>query len=108
MNQDEVLTAAVSRASVAEVLADYSWLWEDERLTIPIQPEEYYAVAVEANGNLTLAHRTSGRVLLFAPDYAFTGVTPLNGCPPYSLLTFDHEPDLAAWIESCANRWRSA
>lgn len=108
MNQNGVLTAGVSLTSVSDVLADYSWLWEDDRLTIPIQAEEYYVVAVEANGNLTLAHRSSGQLLLFAPDHAFTGVTPLKGCPPYSLLTFDHEPDLATWIERCAAGWRDA
>ncbi|MGW7679184.1 hypothetical protein ACWGID_00495 [Kribbella sp. NPDC054772] len=105
MNQDEVLTADAASTSVSDVLADYSWLWEGEGLTIPIQPEEYYAVAVEANGNLTLAHRQSGELLLFAPDHAFAGVTPLPDCPPYSLLAFDAEPTLQAWIENCAGRW---
>ncbi|WP_328332157.1 hypothetical protein OHA70_13325 [Kribbella sp. NBC_00382] len=108
MNQDEILTPTVAQTSVADVLADYSWLWEDDGLTLPIQPNEYYAVAVEANGNLTLAHRRTGELLLFAPDHAFTGATPLTGCPPYSLLTFDQLPDLAAWIEDCAAGWRYA
>jgi len=36
--------SAAARTPISDVLADYSWLWEDERLTIPIQPE-YYAVA---------------------------------------------------------------
>lgn len=62
-------------------------------------------MAVEANGNLTLAHRSSGHLLLFAPDDAFEGVTPLPGCPPYSLMTIDNAPDLAAWIERCAEAW---
>lgn len=107
MNQDQVLTAAATQISVSDVLADCSWLWDDDGLTIPIQPEEYYVVAVEANGNLTLAHRQSGQLLLFAPDHAFTGVTPLPGCPPYSLFSFDNEPNLAAWIEVCAGGWRN-
>lgn len=109
MNQNQILTRdAFTQTSVSDVLADYSWLWEDDGLTVPIQPDEYYAVAVEANGNLTLAHRSTSQLLLFAPDHSFTGVTPLTGCPPYSLLTFDHEPDLAAWIENCAEAWRYA
>ncbi|MFC5265119.1 hypothetical protein ACFPJ1_23655 [Kribbella qitaiheensis] len=72
---------------------------ESRWIDYPIQPDEYYAVAVEANGNLTLVDRESGRLLLFAPDHALTGVTPLPGCPPYSLLTFDDAHDLGAWIE---------
>ncbi|WP_026404941.1 hypothetical protein [Actinomadura rifamycini] len=105
-NQDQVLTAEVARIRVSNVLADYAWLWENDGLKIPIDPDEYYAVAVEANGNLTLAHRDSGRLLLFAPDHAFDDVTPLDGSPPYSLLTIDGVPDLAAWIEVCAAAWR--
>ncbi|WP_255658392.1 hypothetical protein [Actinoplanes sp. L3-i22] len=101
-NQNEVLTAEAQRVRVADVLRDYAWLWADDGLTIPIDADEYYAAAVEANGNLTLVRREDGRLLLFAPDHAFSGVTPLPGCPPYSLLTIDEIPDLATWIEVCA------
>jgi hypothetical protein len=105
-NQNEVLTVDAISVPIAGVLADYAWLWEDANLAVSINPDEYYAVAVEANGNLTLAHRDDGRLLLFAPDHAFTGVTPLAGCPPYSLLTIDEVPDLATWVEVCATAWR--
>lgn len=99
LNQDEILTATASRTPVSDSLAAYSWLWEDDGLAIPIQPDEYYVVAVEANGNLTLVHRESGQLLLFAPDHAFDRVTPMPGCPEYSLLTFDDVCDLGTWIE---------
>jgi hypothetical protein len=105
-NQNEVLTVDATGVRVAEVLADYAWFWKEDGLEVPIDPDEYYAVAVEANGNLTLAHRGDGRLLLFAPDHAFDGVTPLAGCPPYSLLTIDDVPDLATWIEVSAKVWR--
>ena len=104
-NQDEVLTASAARLPLGPVLDDYAWLWQGDGLQMPIEPSEYYVVAVEANGNLTLAHRSSGHLLLFAPDHAFEGVTPLPGCPPYSLMTIDDAPDLAAWIELCAEAW---
>jgi hypothetical protein len=104
-NQNEVLTGYAARVPFADMLTAYAWVWEDDGLDIPINPDEYYAVAVEANGNLTLAHRTDGRLLLFAPDHAFDGVTPLAGCPPYSLLTIDDVPDLTTWIEVCAAAW---
>ncbi|SBT40765.1 hypothetical protein [Micromonospora auratinigra] len=106
INQNEVLTVDAAHVPVAGVLADYAWLWEDHGVEIPINPDEYNAVAVEGNGNLTLAHRDDERLLLFAPDHAFANVTPLAGSPPYSLLTIDHVPDLAAWIEVCAAAWR--
>ena len=104
-NQNEVLTAAAARVPAAEVLADYAWVWHDNGLQVPAV-DAYYVVAVEANGNLTLAHRQDGQLLLFAPDHAFDGVTALAGCPPYSLLTIDTVPDLTTWIEVCAAAWR--
>ncbi|MEV1249007.1 hypothetical protein [Nonomuraea sp. NPDC049750] len=105
-NQNQVLTLDAARVRIADVFAAYTWLWEDAGLEVPIDPDEYYAVAVEANGNLTVAHRSNGRLVLFAPDHAFTHVTPLAGSPPYSLLTMDKVPDLATWIEVCAAAWR--
>ena len=105
-NQNEVLTVEATGVRVADVLSDYAWLWEDNGLELAVEPEDYYVVAVEANGNLTLAHREDGRLLLFAPDHAFANVTPLAGSPPYSLLTIDHLHDLASWIEECAAAWR--
>ncbi len=104
-NQNQVLTADAARVGVADIFTDFAWLWKEDGLEMPIQPRDYYAVAVEANGNLTLAHRDNGRLLLFAPDHAFTGVTPLAGCPPYSLLTIDDVPDVSTWIEVCAAAW---
>jgi hypothetical protein len=107
LNQDQVLTAEAANTDLAAVLSSYDWLWEDTGGEPPIQVDEYYVVAVEANGNLTLVRRESGQVLLFAPDHAFDGVTPLPGCPPYSLLTIDDAPDLATWIEACARPWHA-
>jgi len=105
-NQDEVLTPAAAREPFGDALDAYSWVWEQDGRTVPIDAGDYYAVAVEGNANLTLARRDDGRLLLFAPDHAFDGVTPLAGCPPYSLLTFDDMPDLGTWIEVCAAAWR--
>ncbi|MBB6351363.1 hypothetical protein FHU36_007946 [Nonomuraea muscovyensis] len=105
-NQNEVLTASASELTTGDLLTGYTWLWEDEGLEIPINPAEYYTVAVEANGNLTLAHREDGRLLLFAPDHSFEHVTRLEGAPPYSLYTINDVPDLATWIEVCSAAWR--
>lgn len=100
--QECVLTVSAARTDPAEVLDACRWLWEDAGLAMPIKPADYYPAAVEANGNLTLVHRQNGQILLLAPDHAFDGVTPLPGCPPYSLYTIDDVPDLASWIETSA------
>jgi hypothetical protein len=105
-NQNEVLTADLSELDAADLFAGYEWLWEGEGLEMPINPADYYTVAVEANGNLTLVHRSDGALVLFAPDHAFEHVTCLAGSPPYSLYTIDDVPDLATWIETCAAAWR--
>jgi hypothetical protein len=105
LNQNDILAAAAAHTRVSKVLGDYRWIWDDAGLGVPVEPDDYYTVAVEANGNLTLAHRHSGELLLFAPDHAFPRVTPLPGCPPYSLLTIDGVPDLSSWIEECAAAW---
>lgn len=105
-DQDQVLTPRAAREPFADALDAYAWLWEQDGLTVPIEAGDYYAVAVEGNANLTLARRDDGRLLLFAPDHDFDGVTPLAGCPPYSLLTIDDVPDLTTWIETCAAAWR--
>jgi hypothetical protein len=94
------------RTGAADALTAYAWLWEDEGLNIPVNPDEYYAVAVEANGNLTLARRDDGRLLRFAPDHDFSRVAPLAGCPPYSLLTIADLSDLPTWIEAGAAAWQ--
>lgn len=108
LNQNEVLTKSAVALSLADVVSDYAWLWQDNGLEIPIDAVEYCVVAVEANGNLTLAHRRSGQLVLFAPDHSFADVTPFPGCPPYSLMTIDNVPDLSSWIEHCAGVWAAS
>ncbi|AEV86538.1 hypothetical protein ACWT_5521 [Actinoplanes sp. SE50] len=97
-NQNEVLTAQAAAEPVEGPFDAYAWIWEG---ATPLEPRDHYPVAVEANGNLTLARRTDGRLLLFAPDHAFDGVTAIAD----GLLTIDGVPDLATWIEVCATAW---
>jgi hypothetical protein len=87
------------------MLSAYEWIWADEGLRIPIDAADHVAVAAEANGNLTLAHRRTGHVIWFAPDHSESGVSVVPGCPEYSLYTFDAAHDLAAWIEAAAGQW---
>ncbi|MEO9323256.1 hypothetical protein ABFT23_07175 [Nocardioides sp. C4-1] len=110
VDTDESLTLATALSTARGVLDAYEWAWDDDGLTCPIRPAErddWYAISREANGNLTLAHRTSGRVVLFAPDHAFDDVTVLDGCPEYSLYTRDGAPDVRAWVNGVARQWRA-
>lgn len=76
--------------------------------SIPIDLADHYPVAWEANGNATLVHRRTGVVLLFAPDHAFTHVTPLPGCPNYTLHRIEGADTFAAWVEALAAQWLDA
>lgn len=108
LNQNQVLTVEAAATSLSRVVSEYGWLWENDGLAVPAEEmRDYVTVAIEANGNLTAAHRETGHLVLFAPDHAFDGVTPLPGCPEYSLYSFDELPDLASWVEACAGAWQA-
>ena len=64
-DQDEVLTVSAAGTSPADVIAHYEWAWANEGLTVPVEEmRSYVTVAIEGNGNLTAAHRETGRLVL--------------------------------------------
>jgi hypothetical protein len=87
----------------ASFIKDYRWAFED--LVLPIEPREYYSIAREANGNVTLCHRASGQVLMFAPDHSFDYLTELDGCPPYTLYTINGTGTFRDWVDAVAVQW---
>ena len=103
LNHNEVLTAALAREPLAPDFAAYEWAFEGRG--VPIDVNEWYGVAQEANGNVTICNRASGDVLLFAPDHSFDHVVPLEGCPPYTLYRIKGASTLAAWVERIAEQW---
>jgi hypothetical protein len=72
---------------------------------IPINANEYYPIALEANGNTTLCHRQTGSILLFAPDHAFDHITVLAGCPDYTFYTINGVKNFREWVEKVAQQW---
>jgi hypothetical protein len=83
----------------------YLAMCEDAGLRPAVNPREYVSFAFEANGNCTMYHKRTSRVLMFAPDHAFDFVTPLDGCPDYTLYTIDGCPDFRSWVEAVAAQW---
>lgn len=104
-NDVDILAPSSSGFNLAGTLDAYAWAWEEEDLEIPISAADHYVVAKEANSNLTLVDRGTGRILLSAPDHAYDGLTELDGCPPYSLYTIDDAPDFTSWVELNATAW---
>jgi hypothetical protein len=98
-----VLTATLAGTDASFIEA-YGWAFA-ETGGIPITLPSYYAIAQEGNGNTTLCHRSTGGILLFAPDHAFTHVDVLDGCPEYSLYTVRGAPTFTRWVEAVADQW---
>jgi hypothetical protein len=104
LNQGEVLTAQTAERDAA-FLNDYAWAFEEAGGGIPIDVGDYYAVSNEANGNCTLCSRSTGSIVLFAPDHAFSHVRPLPGCPEYTLYSLEGALAFADWVETIAGQW---
>lgn len=107
-NHNAVLTAELADTVAAELVADAAWVWEQDGLTLPFDPAEYGVLAEEANGTLTLFHRVTGEVLMFAQDHAFDHIEVLDGCLEYTFYRIPAAPDVTAWIETVAGQWLSA
>ncbi|WP_052339907.1 hypothetical protein [Gorillibacterium massiliense] len=76
----------------------------EEGIELLLNPNDYIAFAFEANGNLTLYHKDTLSVIMFAPDHSFEHITPLDGFPEYTLYSIDNCPNLITWIETIAKQ----
>ena len=105
-NTNDSLTVelATGERTLAPVVEAHDWRWTDEGLGVP-DVDGYYGISEEANGNLTACHRDTGAVLLFAGDHDLDHVTPLAGCPEYSLYVLHGAPNLRAWVARVADQW---
>ena len=103
LNHNDVLTEHEARHD-ATFIRDYTGSFPEG--AIPIQLEQYYSIAREANGNTTVCHRLSGEVLLFAPDHSFDYVEPLPGCPEYTLYRLPGARSFQEWVNEIARQWQ--
>lgn len=103
LNHNDALTGREASHD-ASFINDYMWAFNDAGVDVPIQPPDYYSIAREANGNTTLCHRTTGQVLLFAPDHAFDFVVAFDGCPEYTLYTINGIVTLRDWVDAIARQ----
>lgn len=104
LNHNEALTLREASHDASFIL-DYSWAFTDVGLELPINPGEFYSIAREANGNTTLCHRSSGRVMLFATDHCFEHITPCENCPEYTLYDIDGAHTFQEWVEIVSAQW---
>jgi hypothetical protein len=104
LNLEDALTERETARDVT-FIQEYDWAFEDAGLTLPIEPSDYYSIACEANGNVTLCHRENGHVLMFAPDHNFEHLTELEGCPEYTLYRIGGAANLREWVDAVAVQW---
>lgn len=106
LNMNDALTEREASREVI-FLQDYSWAFDDVGLTLPIEPDKYYSIVCEANGNTTLCHRLTGQLLMFAPDHCFKHITKLAGCPDYTLYTINGAETFRDWVSTVSSQWLS-
>ena len=104
LNHNDVLTEHVARGDATFIRGDARF--EMDNIEIPIELEQFYAIAYEANGNVTLCHRQSGEVVLYAHDHAFRHVEPYPGCPEDTLYRLPEAPDFGPWVNTVARQWQ--
>ena len=105
-NHFDALTELEARDDAGTFIREnYAGLFENGAGGIPIDLEQFYSIAREANGNTTLCHRVTGEVVLFAPDHAFDHVEVYPGCPPYTLYRLPDARHFSAWVETVAGQW---
>lgn len=90
----------------ASFISEYAWAFG--KSGIPIDLAAHYSIAREANGNTTLCERSTGQVLLFAPDHAFDHVRPLRGCPEYTLYELNGARRFRDWVDVVSRQWLDA
>jgi hypothetical protein len=105
LSHDDALTEHAAQRD-GTFVRHYGWAFEEASVEIPISMEQFYAIAVEANGNTTLCHRLSGEVVLFAADHGFDYVEPFPGCPDYTLYRLPGAACFRAWVDTVARQWR--
>ena len=106
-NHDAVLTESEAERD-ASFLADYAWAFEEAGAAIPTELARFYSIAREANGNTTFCDRSSGEIVLFAPDHGFDHVTPYPGCPEYTLYRINGAASFREWVDAVAGQCLAA
>jgi hypothetical protein len=104
-NHNDALTEAESGCD-ATFTEQYKWAFDDAGMRIPIELKQFYSIAREANGNTTFCHRSSGEVILFAPDHAFDYVERFPECPENTFYRMAGARYLTDWVDAIARQWR--
>lgn len=78
---------------------------QEEGVEVKIKPDDYIAFAFEANGNVTMYHKLSSEVLMYASDHFFDFITPYENYPEYTLYNINNCNTFREWVETISVQW---
>lgn len=78
---------------------------QNELPTEQLNLEDFFVIASEFNGNLTLCNQFTEEVIMFASDHCFDFVKEYNNYPEYTFYSISDAPNLIYWIELLAIQW---
>jgi hypothetical protein len=83
----------------------FNEMCQEEAIEVKVKPEEFISFAFEANGNITMYHKQTGEVLMFAADHFFDFITPYENYPEYTLYKIDNCNTFRDWVEIISDQW---
>lgn len=88
---------------IKDFISDYE---QSELPTEQLNLENFFVIALESNGNITLCNKFTEEVIMFASDHCFDFVKEYNNYPEYTFYSISDAPNLIHWIELLALQWR--
>ncbi|MGH2317964.1 hypothetical protein ACRC6Q_09350 [Planococcus sp. SE5232] len=70
-----------------------------------IEPEDFNSFAFEANGKVTMYHKQTGKVLMYASDLFSDFITPYKNYPEYTLYQITNCRTFKEWVETVSIQW---
>ncbi len=83
----------------------FTEICEEEGINPMIDLKAYISFAFEANGNRTAYHKSTGRIVMFAPNHCYEHISCFDNCPEHTLYTIDECEDIKLWVEKVACQW---
>jgi hypothetical protein len=106
-NQDYLFLKSACMTGIGEWEEYYENLCEEEHKQ-PIHYNDFICFAMEANGNMTMYEKNSGKVLLFAHDHWFENVDTLENQPDYTFYSIQDVDTFVDYVEKMAEEWSEA
>ncbi len=78
---------------------------QQDKVEMEIEPEDFNSFAFEANGNVTMYHNQTGKVLMYASDHFFDFITPYKNYPEYTLYQITNCRTFKEWVETVSIQW---